>query len=258
MTDSRYLQVFGDATDALLRCAGIDEAYRESGRVAVHGRDARDAPGRGARARAAVRHHARARGGRRSACGCSTLCTARRDDGARRHRRADVPARDSEPARPRRMAAGGARAARGAAGGAGRLPPPPEAGPRAAAGPSADGTPHAQDRRSRAAPRRDRPGRLPGRGAARLRAGDHRAHRARGRLHHRHGGALLRHQAGHHHRGAAPDPAAHRGAPHAERAGRRSRTCSACSPRRCRSTRRATSSAPSGSPSGARCRRTGA
>jgi carnitine 3-dehydrogenase len=31
MTDSRYLQVFGDATDALFRLAGIDAAYRRSG-----------------------------------------------------------------------------------------------------------------------------------------------------------------------------------------------------------------------------------
>ena len=31
MTDSRYLQVFGDATDALFRYAGIDEGYRRSG-----------------------------------------------------------------------------------------------------------------------------------------------------------------------------------------------------------------------------------
>ena len=31
MTDSRYLQVFGDATDALLRAVGVDDAYRESG-----------------------------------------------------------------------------------------------------------------------------------------------------------------------------------------------------------------------------------
>jgi carnitine 3-dehydrogenase len=33
MTDSRYLQVFGDATDALFRYAGIDEAYRRAGRA---------------------------------------------------------------------------------------------------------------------------------------------------------------------------------------------------------------------------------
>lgn len=33
MSDSRYLQVFGDATDALFRYAGIDEAYRRSGRA---------------------------------------------------------------------------------------------------------------------------------------------------------------------------------------------------------------------------------
>ncbi|HTT42025.1 MAG TPA: 3-hydroxyacyl-CoA dehydrogenase NAD-binding domain-containing protein [Steroidobacteraceae bacterium] len=32
MTDSRYLQVFGDATDALLRHAGVNERYRASGR----------------------------------------------------------------------------------------------------------------------------------------------------------------------------------------------------------------------------------
>lgn len=33
MTDSRYLQVFGDATDALLRRVGVDDAYRKSGRA---------------------------------------------------------------------------------------------------------------------------------------------------------------------------------------------------------------------------------
>ncbi|MBV8805574.1 MAG: thioesterase family protein, partial [Sinobacteraceae bacterium] len=33
MTDSRYLQVFGDATDALFRSVGIDDAYRRSGRA---------------------------------------------------------------------------------------------------------------------------------------------------------------------------------------------------------------------------------
>jgi carnitine 3-dehydrogenase len=33
MTDSRYLQLFGDATDALLRYAGVDDAYRASGRA---------------------------------------------------------------------------------------------------------------------------------------------------------------------------------------------------------------------------------
>jgi carnitine 3-dehydrogenase len=33
MTDSRYLQVFGDATDALFRRAGIDDTYRKSGRA---------------------------------------------------------------------------------------------------------------------------------------------------------------------------------------------------------------------------------
>jgi carnitine 3-dehydrogenase len=32
MTDSRYLQLFGDATDALLRHVGIDSEYRKSGR----------------------------------------------------------------------------------------------------------------------------------------------------------------------------------------------------------------------------------
>jgi carnitine 3-dehydrogenase len=33
MTDARYLQVFGDATDALLRAVGVDDAYRQSGRA---------------------------------------------------------------------------------------------------------------------------------------------------------------------------------------------------------------------------------
>jgi carnitine 3-dehydrogenase len=33
MTDSRYLQVFGDATDALFRMVGVDDAYRQSGRA---------------------------------------------------------------------------------------------------------------------------------------------------------------------------------------------------------------------------------
>ena len=33
MTDSRYLQVFGDATDALFRQVGIDDTYRKSGRA---------------------------------------------------------------------------------------------------------------------------------------------------------------------------------------------------------------------------------
>ena len=51
MTDSRYLQVFGDATDALLRYVGVDDAYRKSGTRAVHGGEPRHAPGRGACAR---------------------------------------------------------------------------------------------------------------------------------------------------------------------------------------------------------------
>ncbi|HEY6482942.1 MAG TPA: 3-hydroxyacyl-CoA dehydrogenase NAD-binding domain-containing protein [Steroidobacteraceae bacterium] len=33
MTDSRYLQVFGDATDVLFRSVGIDDGYRKSGRA---------------------------------------------------------------------------------------------------------------------------------------------------------------------------------------------------------------------------------
>jgi carnitine 3-dehydrogenase len=33
MTDSRYLQVFGDATDVLFRRVGIDDSYRKSGRA---------------------------------------------------------------------------------------------------------------------------------------------------------------------------------------------------------------------------------
>jgi carnitine 3-dehydrogenase len=33
MTDSRYLQVFGDATDAMFRRVGVDDSYRQSGRA---------------------------------------------------------------------------------------------------------------------------------------------------------------------------------------------------------------------------------
>jgi acyl-CoA thioesterase FadM len=33
MTDSRYLQVFGDATDVLFRRVGVDDGYRKSGRA---------------------------------------------------------------------------------------------------------------------------------------------------------------------------------------------------------------------------------
>ncbi len=33
MTDSRYLQVFGDATDAVFRSVGVDDGYRRSGRA---------------------------------------------------------------------------------------------------------------------------------------------------------------------------------------------------------------------------------
>jgi carnitine 3-dehydrogenase len=33
MTDSRYLQVFGDATDALFRSVGVDDEYRRTGRA---------------------------------------------------------------------------------------------------------------------------------------------------------------------------------------------------------------------------------
>lgn len=33
MTDSRYLQVFGDATDAMFRSVGVDDSYRRSGRA---------------------------------------------------------------------------------------------------------------------------------------------------------------------------------------------------------------------------------
>ena len=83
-----------------------------------------------------------------------------------------------------------------------------------------------------------------------------RAHRARGRLYHRHGGALLRYQAGHHHRGVAADPAPYRGAADAARRAGGSRICCRFLPRRCRSTSSAIPSARSGPPSGARCRPT--
>ena len=63
MTDSRYLQVFGDATDALFRSRGVDDAYRRSGRAMYTVETHVTARGRGQRARAALRHDAGARGG---------------------------------------------------------------------------------------------------------------------------------------------------------------------------------------------------
>ena len=49
MTESRYLQVFGDATDALLRFAGADDAYLATGRsfytVETHIRHLREVAG---------------------------------------------------------------------------------------------------------------------------------------------------------------------------------------------------------------------
>ena len=49
MTESRYLQVFGDATDALLRFVGADDAYMASGRsfytVETHIRHLREVAG---------------------------------------------------------------------------------------------------------------------------------------------------------------------------------------------------------------------
>ena len=62
MTDWRYLQVFGDATDALLRYAGVDDAYRRSGRALYTVESRGHAPGGSTRAGAAVRDEPRARG----------------------------------------------------------------------------------------------------------------------------------------------------------------------------------------------------
>jgi len=62
MTDSRYLQVFGDATDALFRYAGVDEGYRRSGRAMYTVENARQPQGGAPRARAAVRDNPGAQG----------------------------------------------------------------------------------------------------------------------------------------------------------------------------------------------------
>ena len=52
MTESRYLQVFSDAMDALYRRVGVDEHYRKVVTHVLHGRIAPGAPGRGALQRA--------------------------------------------------------------------------------------------------------------------------------------------------------------------------------------------------------------
>jgi carnitine 3-dehydrogenase len=80
MTDSRYLQVFGDATDALWRSVGVDEAYRQAGHSSVHGGVARDPSGRGQGAGAAVRDRPGAGGRRQTRASVHSL--HRRRDGA--------------------------------------------------------------------------------------------------------------------------------------------------------------------------------
>ena len=182
---------------------------------------------------------------------------------ARRHRRADLPARRAAARRRRWMRrsanalsalqAAQAQPARAGQGRAGR-----QARGRLTGALQSLRNADAQDRRSRAAPRRDRAGRLPGGRAVRFRPGDDRAHRPRGGLYDRHGGALLRHQAGHHHRGPAAHPAAHRGTPDPRADGAEPDLLDAA--HRSAADRRdsATPSARSGSHSGARCRRTSA
>ena len=39
MSEHRYLQVFGDTTDGLLRLIGVDMAYAEAGAQLLHGRE---------------------------------------------------------------------------------------------------------------------------------------------------------------------------------------------------------------------------
>src|SRR5207302_1122905 len=67
MTDSRYLQVFGDATDALPRYAGVDEAYRGSGR-AMYTAETRVSHRSWAAARPGG-ERGESRGGRQAPCG---------------------------------------------------------------------------------------------------------------------------------------------------------------------------------------------
>ena len=174
------------------------------------------------RARAALRDLARARGGCEARARCSTACTgAATSDlvatGEQLYLHVSAAGGNADGCgRVRTPSCERCRCAQA------QLPVPPKSGRAGCARvPEAPQrklrSTHAQNRRPRRAPQRDRAGGLPRRGAVRLRSGDHRAHRARGRLHHGHGGALLRYQAGHHDRGAAADPAAHRGAPHAGR-----------------------------------------
>ena len=71
--ESRYLQVFGDTTDALLRHIGLDLDARQQ---LLHGRDAPLAPRPGARRTSACTRRRRSSATTTSACTSSTRCTA--------------------------------------------------------------------------------------------------------------------------------------------------------------------------------------
>ena len=129
--ESRYLQVFGDASDALYDYLGIDEAYRGA-RELLHGRDPPLAPARGAARRSPRRDHAGARlrcaaparlplalprGRRRAAGDCRAALPARRHGrpGApRRPARRCLPASSASPARTPHCRDPSARVARSA------------------------------------------------------------------------------------------------------------------------------------------------
>ena len=91
MTDSRYLQVFGDATDALWRSVGVDERLPPRRPVLLYGRIARDAPVGGEGHGCAVRHHP-GTGRRRQACAPVSPSASQQRRRAGGHRRAAVPA----------------------------------------------------------------------------------------------------------------------------------------------------------------------
>ena len=90
MTESRYLQVFGDSSDAFFRYIGIDDGVPRRRPQLLHRRDPHHPPARGRGRRAAARHDAAARASTTSGCTSSTSCTAARDEVAARHRRADA------------------------------------------------------------------------------------------------------------------------------------------------------------------------
>jgi hypothetical protein len=240
--------------DALYRRGGVDEAYRATGRMYYSVESAREAPGRGQGGRAACTSRRRLLASTTSACMSFIACIA----AAMTHwsppaSRCTCTSTHRAP-RPRRGWRHRAPSSMPSAGHA-RLPRP-----RKPAGATSDQQPSVARPLTRAMPkivdhaeRRDEIAHVACQVSRPwLRAGHGGAHRARRRLHHRHGGALLSSPSRTSFSPRCADPARiEQRSPVSATSGEANLL--ACCPNRCRSMRSASPNAPSGWPSGGRC-----